>query len=155
MFDEVLKPKGIRPVGVRLDSGDLAYLSKKVRVMLDEAGYEDCKICVSNSLDEYLITSLLEQGAKIDSFGVGENLITAKSDAVFGGVYKLAAVEEDGKIIPKIKVSENVEKITNPSFKKVYRFYSKDTNYAIADVVALADEIIAEDGYQLDRKSVV
>ena len=149
VFDEVLKPKGIRPVGVRLDSGDLAYLSKKVRVMLDEAGYEDCKICVSNSLDEYLITSLLEQGAKIDSFGVGENLITAKSDAVFGGVYKLAAVEEDGKIIPKIKVSENVEKITNPSFKKVYRFYSKDTNYAIADVVALADEIIAEDGYQL------
>lgn len=149
VFDEVLKPKGIRPVGVRLDSGDLAYLSKKVRTMLDEAGYEDCKICVSNSLDEYLITSLLEQGAKIDSFGVGENLITAKSDAVFGGVYKLAAVEKDGKIIPKIKVSENVEKITNPSFKKVYRFYSKDTNYAIADVVTLADEIIPEDGYQL------
>lgn len=149
VFDEVLKPKGIRPAGVRLDSGDLAYLSKKVRTMLDEAGYEDCKICVSNSLDEYLITSLLEQGAKIDSFGVGENLITAKSDAVFGGVYKLAAVEKDGKIIPKIKVSENVEKITNPSFKKVYRFYSKDTNYAIADVVTLADEIIPEDGYQL------
>ena len=95
VFDEVLKPKGIRPVAVRLDSGDLAYLSKKVRKMLDEAGYEDCKICVTNSLDEYLITSLLEQNAKVDLFGVGENLITAKSDAVFGGVYKLVALEDN------------------------------------------------------------
>lgn len=149
VFDEILKPKGIRPKGVRLDSGDLAYLSKKVREMLDEAGYPDCKICVSNSLDEYLITSLLSQDAKIDSYGVGENLITAKSDAVFGGVYKLVALEKDGKLIPKIKISENVEKITNPSFKKVYRFYNKETNFAIADLVALADEEISLDGYQL------
>lgn len=149
VFDEVLKPKGIRPLGIRLDSGDLAYLSKKAREMLDEAGYPDCKICVSNSLDEYLITSLFNQDAKIDSFGVGENLITAKSDAVFGGVYKLVAVEKDGKITPKIKISENIEKITNPSFKKIYRFYNKETNYAIADVVTLADETIPEDGYQL------
>lgn len=149
VFDEVLKPKGIRPAGIRLDSGDLAYLSKKVRTMLDEAGYADAKICVSNSLDEHLITSLLEQDAKIDSFGVGENLITAKSDPVFGGVYKLVAIEKDGKVIPKIKISENVEKITNPSFKKVYRFYSKETNYAIADVITLADEVVSEDGYEL------
>jgi nicotinate phosphoribosyltransferase len=149
VFDEVLKPQGIRPLGVRLDSGDLAYLSKKVRQMLDDAGYEDCKICVSNSLDEYLITSLFNQDAKIDSFGVGENLITAKSDAVFGGVYKLVALEKDGKIVPKIKISENVEKITNPGFKKVYRFYNKDTNYAIADVVTLSDETIPSDSYQL------
>lgn len=149
VFDEVLKPKGIRPLGIRLDSGDLAYLSKKAREMLDEAGYPDCKICVSNSLDEYLITSLFNQDAKIDSFGVGEKLITAKSDAVFGGVYKLVAVEKAGKITPKIKISENIEKITNPSFKKVYRFYNKENNYAIADVVTLADETIPEDGYQL------
>ena len=149
VFDEVLKPKGIRPLGIRLDSGDLAYLSKKVRIMLDEAGYSDAKICVSNSLDEHLITSLLEQDAKIDSFGVGENLITAKSDAVFGGVYKLVAIEKGGKIIPKIKISENVEKITNPSFKRVYRFYSKETNYAIADVITIADEVVSEDGYEL------
>lgn len=149
VFDEVLKPKGIRPLGIRLDSGDLAYLSKKAREMLDEAGYSDCKICVSNSLDEFLITSLFNQDAKIDSFGVGENLITAKSDAVFGGVYKLVAVEKAGKITPKIKISENIEKITNPSFKKVYRFYNKENNYAIADVVTLSDETIPEDGYQL------
>lgn len=149
VFDEVLKPQGIRPVAVRLDSGDLAYLSKKVRVMLDKAGYEDCKICVTNSLDEYLISSLIKQGAKVDLFGVGENLITAKSDAVFGGVYKLAAIEKNGKIIPKIKISENVDKITNPSFKKVYRFYSKNTHYALADVVALADEEINENEYEI------
>lgn len=149
VFDEVLKPQGIKPLGVRLDSGDLAYLSKEVRKMLDSAGYEDCKICVTNSLDEYLIQSLFDQDAKVDSFGVGENLITAKSDAVFGGVYKLAALEKDGKIIPKIKISENVEKITNPSFKKVYRFYSKDTGYALADLITLADEEISEVEYDL------
>ena len=149
VFDEVLKPQGIRPVAVRLDSGDLAYLSKKVRIMLDKAGYEDCKICVTNSLDEYLISSLIKQGAKVDLFGVGENLITAKSDAVFGGVYKLAAIEKNGNLIPKIKISENVDKITNPSFKKVYRFYSKNTNYALADVVALADEEINENEYEI------
>lgn len=149
VFDEVLKPKGIRPVAVRLDSGDLAYLSKKVREMLDNAGYEDCKICVTNSLDEYLISSLIKQGAKVDIFGVGENLITAKSDAVFGGVYKIVAMEKDGEIIPKIKISENVEKITNPSFKKVYRFYSKTTNNALADVITLSDEVIDENEYEI------
>ena len=149
VFDEILKPQGIRPVGVRLDSGDLAYLSKEVRKMLDEAGYEDCKICVSNSLDEHLIQSLFDQDAKIDSFGVGENLITAKSDSVFGGVYKLAALEKNGTIIPKIKISENVEKITNPGFKKVYRFYSKDTSFALADLVTLDGEEVSEDEYDL------
>ena len=149
VFDEVLKPQGIRPAAVRLDSGDLAYLSKKIRKMLDDAGYSDCKICLTNSLDEHLIASLLKQGAQVDSFGVGENLITAKSDAVFGGVYKLVAVEKDGKILPKIKISENIEKITNPSFKKAYRFYSKTTNHALADVVALADEKISENEYEI------
>ena len=149
VFEEILKPQGIRPLGVRLDSGDLAYLSKEVRKMLDEAGYEDCKICVSNSLDEYLIQSLFDQEAKIDSFGVGENLITAKSDAVFGGVYKLAALEKNGTVIPKIKISENVEKITNPGFKKVYRFYCKDTGFALADLVTLADEEVSDVEYDL------
>ena len=149
VFDEVLKPKGIRPVAVRLDSGDLAYLSKKVRKILDEAGYSDCKICVTNSLDEHLITSLIEQGAKVDSFGVGENLITAKSDAVFGGVYKMVAMEENKKIVPKIKISENVEKITNPSFKKIYRFYDKDTKYALADVIMLKEEQEPKGEYEI------
>ncbi len=149
VFDEVLNPQGIRPVAVRLDSGDLAYLSKKIRKVLDDSGYPDCKICLTNSLDEHLITSLLDQKAEVDSFGVGENLITAKSDPVFGGVYKLVALENDGKIIPKIKISENVEKITNPSFKKVCRFYSKDTNYALADVIMLKDEEISTDTYEI------
>lgn len=117
--------------------------------MLDDAGYPDCKICATNSLDEYLITSLFNQDAKIDLFGVGENLITAKSDAVFGGVYKLVAIERDGKIIPKIKISENVEKITNPSFKKVYRFYDKGTNFALADVIMLSDEEVPENEYEI------
>lgn len=147
VFNDVLLPKRVRPKGVRLDSGDLAYLSKKVRKILDDAGFEDCKICVSNALDERLITSLLNQGACIDSFGVGENLITAKSNPVFGGVYKLAAIEENGKIIPKIKISENTVKITNPGFKKVYRFYSKDSGKALADVITLADEKIPENNY--------
>ena len=147
VFDEVLKPQNIRPIGIRLDSGDLAYLSKEARKMLDEAGYSDCKICATNSLDEKLIASLLKQGAKIDLFGVGENLITAKSDAVFGGVYKLVAVEKEGKCNPKIKISENTAKITNPGYKKVYRFYDKDSNKALADVVALADEVIPNDKY--------
>lgn len=149
VFDEILKPQGIRPVAVRLDSGDLAYLSKKVRKILDEAGYKDCKICATNSLDEYLITSLIEQKAKVDLFGVGENLITAKSDAVFGGVYKLVAMEKEGQIIPKIKISENVEKITNPSFKKVCRFYCQKTNYALADVIMLKDELNPEGEYEI------
>lgn len=149
VFNDVLLPKGYRPKAVRLDSGDLAYLSKKVRKILDENGFQDCKICVSNSLDENLITSLLEQGAKIDSFGVGENLITAKSDPVFGGVYKLSAIEKNGEIIPKIKISENVAKIINPGFKKVYRFYSKETEKALADVITLHDEQIPDNNYSI------
>ena len=149
VFDYVLKPQGIRPVAVRLDSGDLAYLSKEVRKVLDEAGYSDCKICATNSLDERLISSLLKQDAKIDIFGVGENLITAKSNPVFGAVYKLAAIEKDGVIIPKIKISENVVKITNPSFKKIYRFYSKDTGKAIADLITLHDEEVLEGEYTI------
>lgn len=149
VFNEVLKPKGIRPKAVRLDSGDLAYLSKKVRKILDENGYPDCNICATNSLDEHLITSLLEEGAKIDSFGVGENLITAKSEPVFGGVYKLVATEENGVITPKIKVSETAIKVTNPGFKKVYRFYDKDTKKALADVVTLADEVIPKNNYTI------
>lgn len=149
VFNDVLIPNGYRPKGVRLDSGDLAYLSKKIRKILDDAGFEDCKICVSNSLDESLITSLLNQGACIDSFGVGENLITAKSNPVFGAVYKLCAIEKDGNIIPKIKISENTAKITNPGFKKVYRFYSKETNKALADVITLANETIPEDCFPI------
>lgn len=142
-FNEVLKPLGITKCGIRFDSGDMAYLTQKARVMLDEAGWPECKITVSNSLDERLITELLLQGAKIDSFGVGERLITAKSDPVFGGVYKLCAVEdEDGNIIPKIKISENVGKITNPGFKKVYRFYNRDTGMAEADYICLNHETV-------------
>lgn len=113
-------------------------------MMLDVAGLTDCKITVSNSLDEYLIRSILEQGAKIDSFGVGENMIVSKSAPVFGGVYKLAAVEKDGEIIPKIKISENTEKITNPGYKKVYRLIEKETYKAIADIIAFHDEVLDE-----------
>lgn len=132
-------------LGIRLDSGDIAYLSRKARKMLDEAGYEHCKIIVSNSLDEYLIRDLLNQGACIDGFGVGERLITSKSEPVFGGVYKLAAVEDkSGNIIPKIKISENPEKITNPHFKTVYRLFEKDTGKAAADLICLHDEVIDE-----------
>lgn len=149
VFNEVLVPKGFRPKAVRLDSGDLSYLSKKIRVILDEAGFEDCKICGTNALDEYVITSILNEGAKIDLFGVGENLITAKSNPVFGGVYKLVAVEKNGKIIPKIKVSDNTIKITNPGFKKLYRFYDKSTGKALADVITLNDEIIPENEYTI------
>lgn len=138
---EVLEPMGKRLGGIRLDSGDLAYLSKKVRRLLNAAGLEDCKIMVSNSLDEYTITSILNQGGIIDGFGVGERLITAKSDAVFGAVYKIAAVEETDGFVPRIKVSETVEKITNPGLKKVYRVYSQD-GHAIADLIARADEIV-------------
>ncbi len=144
VFDEVLKPMGHRPVGIRIDSGDITYLSKKARKMLDDAGYPDCKIMASNSLDEYIIREIISQGAKIDAFGVGERLITSKSQPVFGGVYKLVAVEKDGEIVPKIKISESVAKITTPHFKKVYRIYSKETDMAIADVVTLHDEIIDE-----------
>ena len=143
VFNEVLVPQGFRPAGIRIDSGDITYLSRKARKMLDDAGFEDCKICASNSLDEYIIRDMLMQGAKVDSFGVGERLITSSSEPVFGGVYKLAAVEDgDGKIIPKIKVSENVEKITIPHFKKLYRFYGRDTGKAIADYLTVYDETV-------------
>ena len=142
-FNEVLKPKGITKCGIRLDSGDMAYLTQKARKMLDEAGWTDCQISVSNSLDEYIIQDILRQGAKIDLFGVGERLITARSEPVFGGVYKLAAVEQDdGTIQPKIKISENVGKITNPHFKKLYRFYGNDTGKAIADYLCVYDETV-------------
>lgn len=141
-FNEVVVPAGFRPKGIRIDSGDLAYLSKESRKMLDEAGFPDCKILVSSSLDEYIIRDLLTQGAKVDSFGVGERLITARSEPVFGGVYKLTAIEEDGKVVPKIKVSENVGKITTPGFKQIYRLFDRGTNKAIADVVTLHDEEI-------------
>ena len=142
VFDEILKPMGKRPKGIRIDSGDIAYLSKKARKMLDAAGYPDCGITASNSLDEYIIRDTLMQGAKIDSFGVGERLITSKSEPVFGGVYKLAAIEKNDEIIPKIKISENTEKITNPGFKKVYRLFSRESGEAIADVITLFDETI-------------
>ena len=142
VFDEVLKPLGKRPVGIRIDSGDITYISKKARKMLDDAGYPDCKICVSNSLDEYLIRDMIFQGAKVDTFGVGERLITASSEAVFGGVYKLSAVESNGKVIPKIKISENDAKITIPGVKIPWRLYDRDTNKAIADVITLNDEFI-------------
>lgn len=144
VFDEVVVPKGFRPKGVRIDSGDVTYLSKKMRKTLDEAGYPDCKIVVSNSLDEYIIRDTIMQGACVDSFGVGERLITASSAPVFGGVYKLVAVEKKGKIVPKIKISENSAKITTPGFKKVYRLFSNETGKAIADVVALHEEQIDE-----------
>lgn len=131
-------------MGIRIDSGDITYLSKKARKMLDEAGLSVCNIVVSNSFDEYLIRDVINQGACIDSFGVGERLITAKSEPVFGGVYKMAAIEKDGVIIPKIKISENIEKITNPGFKAVYRLYDKDTKKAVADVITLDGEEIPE-----------
>ncbi len=142
-FKEVLWPKGIKSCAIRLDSGDITYLSKRARQMLDEAGLTDCKIIASNSLDENIIRDILHQGAKVDAFGVGERLITSKSDPVFGGVYKLAAIEkEDGTIVPKIKISENAAKITNPHFKKVYRLYENKSGKAIADLICVHDEVI-------------
>ena len=144
VFDEVLKPLGKRPKGIRIDSGDITYLTKKCRSILDEAGYEDCKIIISNSLDEHIIKDVLDQGACIDSFGVGERLITAKSEPVFGGVYKLVALDEANEIVPKIKISENDEKITNPGFKKIVRIFDKKSNKALADLIALRDEKIDE-----------
>lgn len=141
-FNEVVVPAGYRPKGIRIDSGDIAYLSKEARKMLDDAGYQDCTIMASSSLDEYTIRDLINQGAKIDSFGVGERLITARSEPIFGGVYKLTAVEKNGQIIPKIKISENVGKITTPGFKQLYRLFSRETNKAIADVITLHDEEI-------------
>ena len=140
-FNEVLRPKGITKCGIRLDSGDMAYLTREARKMLDAAGWTECQISASNSLDEYIIQDLLRQGAQIDMFGVGERMITARSEPVFGGVYKLAAIEDDqGNIIPKIKVSENVNKITTPHFKKVYRLYDRATGKAEADYLTVWDE---------------
>lgn len=144
VFDEVLAPKGFRPRGVRIDSGDITYLTKRMREMLDAAGYPDCKIVASNALDEFIIKDLLTQGAPIDSFGVGERLITSRSEPVFGGVYKLSGVEHDGELMPKLKISENVGKITNPAFKTVWRLYARASGKAIADVVTLFDEVIDE-----------
>ena len=150
VFNEVLKPLGIKKCGIRLDSGDMTYLTQQARKMLDEAGWTECQISVSNSLDEYIIQAILRQGAKIDMFGVGERLITAKSEPVFGGVYKLVAVEKkDGTVVPKIKISENVEKITNPHYKKLYRFYGNDTGKAIADYLCVYDETV-DDSHDLE-----
>lgn len=141
-FNEEVVSRGCRPKGIRIDSGDITYLSKQARKMLDEAGFPDCKIVASNSLDEYIIRDLLIQGACIDLFGVGERLITSRSEPVFGGVYKLSAIEENGRLAPRLKLSENVGKITNPGFKQTWRLYDKDTNKAIADVITLFDETI-------------
>ncbi len=146
VFNEVLKPKGITKCAIRLDSGDIAYLTVKCRKMLDDAGWTDCRIIVSNSLDEYIIRELIRQGAEVDGFGVGERLITAKSHPVFGGVYKLCAVEdENGTIRPKIKISENVGKITTPHFKKLYRLRGRDTGKAEADLICLYDETVDDE----------
>ena len=142
VFKEILIPKGYQPGAIRIDSGDAAYLSKKARKLLDEAGLHEAKIVISNSLDEYIIKDLLIQNAPIDSFGVGERLITSKTEPVFGGVYKIVALEKDGQKIPKIKISNKIEKITNPGSKQVYRLYDRDTNKAIADVITLSHETI-------------
>ncbi len=140
-FNNILKPLGIRKCGIRLDSGDMAYLTKRARKMLDEAGWTECTITVSNSLDERLIRDLIRQGAQINAFGVGERLITSRSNPVFGGVYKLCAVEDtEGTPVPKIKISENIGKITNPGFKKVYRLYDRESGKAEADYICLYDE---------------
>jgi nicotinate phosphoribosyltransferase len=142
IFQEEVVSRGYRPKGIRIDSGDITYLSREARKMLDKAGFQDCKIIASNSLDEHLIKELLTQGAKIDLFGVGERLITAKSESVFGGVYKLSAIENEAVIIPKIKISENVGKITNPGFKQLWRFFDRDSGKALADVISLGHEDI-------------
>lgn len=144
VFREEIVPRGFRPAGIRIDSGDITYLSKKAREMLDAAGFPDCKIVASNSLDEFIIRDILIQGAQIDLFGVGERLITSRSEPVFGGVYKLVAISENGKIVPRIKISENVGKIINPGFKQVWRLYDRESGKAIADVITLHDEIIDE-----------
>lgn len=142
VFNEEILPRGFRPKGIRIDSGDMAYISKEARKMLDQAGFPDCKIMASSSLDEYVIRDLINQGAAIDNFGVGERLITARSEPIFGGVYKLTTIEENGDLVPKIKVSGNVGKITTPGFKQVYRLFDKNSHKAIADVITLHDEII-------------
>lgn len=143
---KVFKEMKPEKMGIRIDSGDITYLTKKARKMLDDAGLQECSIVVSNSLDEYLIRDIISEGACVDSFGVGERLITASSEPVFGGVYKLSALEKNGRMIPKIKKSENVEKITNPGFKSVYRLFDRDSDRALADVIVLDGETIPEDG---------
>lgn len=142
VFNEELVQNGFRPKGIRIDSGDITYLSKKARKLLDNAGFQDCKICASNSLDEHIINEMIYQGAQVDIFGVGERLITSSSAPVFGGVYKLVAVEEGDKIVPKIKISENVTKITTPGFKRLWRLYDRETGKSIADVITLNNEVI-------------
>ena len=143
-FKSNLSEEQLKHCAIRIDSGDITYLSKKARKLLDNAGLTECKIVISNSLDEYIIRDILLQGACVDAFGVGERLVTAKSESVFGGVYKLCAVEKNGKLIPKIKISENAGKITNPDFKSLYRFYSKETGKAEADLITVFDEKIDE-----------
>ncbi len=143
---DVLWPMGKKKCAIRLDSGDITYLTRKARAMLDAAGLSDCKIVVSNSLDEHIISQILRQGAQVDAFGVGERLITSASTPVFGAVYKLAAIEKDGVYTPKIKVSENTAKITNPGFKNVYRLYSRDSGKAEADLLTLRDEVVDDSG---------
>jgi nicotinate phosphoribosyltransferase len=144
VFREEIVPRGFRPKGIRIDSGDITYLSKEDRRMLSEAGFQDCRIVASNSLDEFIIRDILIQGAQVDLFGVGERLITSRSEPVFGGVYKLVAIQENGEILPKIKLSENVGKITNPGFKQVWRLFDKGTGKAIADVLTAVDETMDE-----------
>ena len=147
VFKEVLLPMGKTKCAIRLDSGDISYLSKKARKMLDDAGLTECKITASNALDEKLIRDLMMQGAQIDTFGVGERLITSSSSPVFGGVYKLVAVENaSGDIEPKIKVSENTAKITNPHFKKLYRYYDRESGKALADELCVYDEVVDDSG---------
>jgi len=141
VFEE-LKSKGYTPVGIRLDSGDLAYLSKKARAMLDGAGFSEAKIFASGDIDEWLIRDMKLQGARIDVWGVGTKLITSDGCPALGGVYKLSAEVSDGQVVPKIKVSDNVEKITNPGYKKLVRIYSNPTGKAIADLIMLADETV-------------
>ncbi len=143
-FDDVLKPLGKRPLSIRIDSGDITYLSKKARKMLNEAGYPDCEIAASNSLDEYIISDMVSQGAKVDCFIVGERLINCASSPLFSGVYKMCAIEKDGKVIPKINLSENVSKISTPDSKMLYRLFDRDSGKAIADVLTLEDETIDE-----------
>lgn len=150
VFKEIILPLGKRPGAIRIDSGDITYLSVKSRKMLDDAGLQDCKICASNSLDEYIIRDMIMQGAAVDIFGVGERLITSASKPVFGGVYKLVALENGGKLVPKIKISENVSKITNPGFKELWRLFDNNSGKAIADVLTLFGENIdSSDSYEI------
>lgn len=143
VFNE-LKAKGHKPVGIRLDSGDLAYLSKLARKMLDAAGFNDAVVMASGDIDEYLLESLNSQGAKIDLYGVGTKLITSEDTPSLGGVYKLSAIERNGKLLPRMKISDSIVKVTNPGFKKLYRIYDKNSGMAVADLIALDGETIGK-----------